>query len=1052
MLFNTPLEKHDEKRAAINAAYHADENTCMTLLIQELASLDTDTLHRIQDFAHQIVSKIRAEQLNKNGLDALLHEYDLSSDEGIALMCLAEAFLRIPDTQTINRLIRDKITAADWQARLNQSDSLWVNTASWALMLTGKVLSHNENQQHALHINNIFKKMIQRSGEPIIRKCVQQAMHVLSQQFVMGATITQALKRSTHYENKGFRYSYDMLGEAAYTQDDANTYFQAYLDAIQQIGGHHQQRQVFDAPSISIKLSALHPRYEFAQRDRVLQELTPRLSELAQQAQRHNIGLTIDAEESTRLELSLDLFAALFAEPCFANWPGLGLAVQAYQKRAPYVIDWLIELAQRYRRRIMLRLVKGAYWDSEIKYCQERGLADYSVFTRKANTDISYLACAKRILTATDAFYPQFATHNAHTIAAILEMAQGRNDMEFQCLHGMGHNLYDHIVGAEGIAVSCRIYAPVGSYKELLPYLVRRLLENGANTSFVNRIANAKEPIMQLIADPIASTAALADKRHPHIPLPHAIYGDSRRNAMGIDLTDRAVLLTLAQQLETTIADPAAWQAAPLLEAKTLSQHHQPLYQPHDRRQTIGHVTVSSIDDVSEAVSVACNAYPAWSSTPVEQRAACLETAADLLEQQAAAFIAVIIREAGKTIPDAVAEMREAVDFLRYYAQQARTQLSTQVLQGATGEYNQLSLHGRGAFVCISPWNFPLAIFIGQVSAALAAGNTVLAKPAEQTPLTAYHAVKLLHSAGIPRTVLQYLPGSGHSIGHALVADPRIAGVMFTGSTQTAKHINQTLANRPGAIIPFIAETGGQNAMLVDSSALPEQVVTDVLHSAFGSAGQRCSALRVLFLQEDIATKIIHMLRGAMAELRVGDPGCLATDIGPVIDQAAHTMLTRHFIDMQEQGELIYQVKLDKAQTQHGTFFAPCAFSIKSITQLSGEIFGPFLHVVRYQQQHLPQILQEINATGYGLTLGIHSRINETIDYIQQRLHVGNTYVNRNMIGAVVGVQPFGGEGLSGTGPKAGGPHYLPRLCTERTLSINTAAAGGNASLMSLNE
>lgn len=1020
MLFDKPLAKSSPLRAAITRAYRMDETQCVTNLVNE-ASFSQPVLNRIAQTARRLVEEVRKQRLGKGGLDAFLYQYDLSSSEGITLMCLAEALLRVPDVTTIDNLLRDKITAADWAAHVGQSDSLFVNAATWGLVLTGKILSPGESS--AGQMRGVFKRMIEKTSIPVIRKAVKQAMGLLGKQFVMGETIDEALKRAQEKEQQGYRFSYDMLGEAAITAEDADRYFQSYQDAIEKIGKAAQSKQVSENPGISVKLSALHPRYEFAKHERVLAEVTPRLLTLAKQAKTFNIGLTVDAEEAERLDLSLDIIEKVFCDPALAGWEGFGLAVQSYQKRAWYVLDWLIDLAHKQNKRWMVRLIKGAYWDSEIKIAQVKGLSGYPVFTRKASTDVSFLACAKKIFAHPEAFYPQMATHNAYSLAAVLEMSN-KTAFEFQCLHGMGYTLYDQVVGPKHFNIPCRVYAPVGGHKDLLAYLVRRLLENGANTSFVNRIIDEDASIEDIIADPVAKVRILTSKPHPKIPLPRDLYGDERQNAAGIDLTNAHELEVLGAELTETNNN--------LQEVKNLD-----------------------VEQVEQALAAADSATARWDLTPVTERAACLERAADLFEQRMPQFMELAIKEGGKTIPDAIAEVREAIDYCRYYAEQARKTLSPQELPGPTGELNQLTMHGRGVIACISPWNFPLAIFLGQVTAALVAGNTVLAKPADQTRCIAAAAVSVLHEAGIPRDVLHFTPGRGSIVGARLVADTRVKGIVFTGSTETARSINQTLANREGPIVPLIAETGGQNAMIIDSSALPEQAVMDVVSSAFYSAGQRCSALRVLFVQEDIAPRIIEMLRGAMAELKLGDPSLLSTDIGPVIDNNAKAGLEEHVEHMRKEGKLLYQVALPQIKNTYqgiSSFFAPCAFEINSLSQLTREVFGPILHVIRYRSQDLEQVIAAINKTGYGLTLGIQSRIDSTIDYIYSRLHVGNTYVNRNMIGAVVGVQPFGGEGLSGTGPKAGGPHYLLRLCTERTLCVNTTAAGGNASLLCLGD
>ncbi len=1048
MLLQQPILEQTPLRAKITEFYRKDETECLDILLEQ-AALPVDAIARIQQRAAELVQTIRKKRVGAGGLDAFLYQYSLSSEEGIALMCLAEALVRIPDTATRDKLIRDKLESADWEKHAGKSQSLFVNAATWGLMLTGNLYEWNELSSQNLWTT--LKRLVSRSGEPVIRQSVSYAMKILGKQFVMGRTIEEAMTRAKSNEAIGYCYSYDMLGEAAKTARDADKYFNAYQQAIHAIGASAVGLNPITAPGISIKLSALYPRYELAKRDQVMQALVPRLLALAKLAQHYNIGLTVDAEESERLDLSLDVIEAVLSEPDLRGWNGFGLALQAYQKRAFWVIDWLAELAKKTQHQIMLRLVKGAYWDAEIKSSQERGLEGYPVFTRKVSTDVSYIACAKKIIHYGDLFYPQFATHNAYSVAAILEMLADKKHFEFQCLHGMGQTLYDDIIGPDHLNIPCRIYAPVGSHEDLLAYLVRRLLENGANTSFVNRIVDANEPIENLIEDPVAKLKKMPHYPHQKIALPINLYGTERKNSKGWDMSNHQTLKMLQTKLTAAMQTP--WRGGVLVNGTFLEGETHPVTDPADHNRVVGEVTLANAQHVEQALSIAAAAAASWDKTPAEQRAVCLEKAADLLEQQTDLFMALAIRESGKTINDAIAEVREAIDFCRYYAAQARMHLAKPTqLPGPTGELNVLELHGRGVIACISPWNFPLAIFMGQVTAALAAGNAVIAKPAGQTPLIASYAIKLLHQAGIPESVLHLLPGSGGVVGAQLVADHRIKGIIFTGSTETARMINQSLANRDGAIVPFIAETGGQNAMIVDSSALPEQVVTDVITSAFGSAGQRCSALRVLFLQEEVADKIITMLQGAMAELAVGDPSLLATDIGPVIDNAALTMLQKHAALMQQQGKLVYQVKLNPEATAAGTFFAPCAFEINSLDELTREVFGPILHIIRYRSNELDKVIQSINNTGYGLTLGIHTRIEETMRYICQHVAVGNTYVNRSMIGAVVGVQPFGGEGLSGTGPKAGGPNYLLRLCTERTVTINTTAAGGNASLMSMGE
>jgi RHH-type proline utilization regulon transcriptional repressor/proline dehydrogenase/delta 1-pyrroline-5-carboxylate dehydrogenase len=1047
LVFATPPPLQSALRAKVGEVHRCSEDDAVAAILAA-AEIPADTRLRIASTARRLVEAVRRERLGKGGLDAFLQEYALSSPEGVALMCLAEALLRIPDAETVDRLIRDKIASADWQRHLGHSGSLFVNASTWALMLTGRLLHPDRGEAD---FASVLRRFAARSSEPVWRQAVSAAMRILADQFIMGRTIEDALQRARGAERHGYRHSYDMLGEAARTMADAERYHAAYRLAIGAIGKAAAGSAIEAAPGISVKLSALHPRYELAQHDRVMRELLPSLLALARDARAAGIGFTIDAEEAERLEASLDLVEALALAPDLAGWDGLGLAVQAYQKCALAVIDWLADLAQRAGRRLILRLVKGAYWDSEIKRAQERGLDSYPVFTRKVATDVSYLACAKRIIAAGDAFYPQFATHNAHTLAAILELADGKTgEWEFQRLHGMGEPLYAEVVGPDKMARPCRVYAPVGSHEDLLAYLVRRLLENGANTSFVNRIVDEKEPIEDIVADPIVQLSHLPQKRHPRIPLPCDLFQPVRRNSQGLDLADPAVLGDLRDGLAEAVRRP--WHAAPIVGGVEVAGAGEPVFDPSDRRRQIGTVVDAPPQTVEEALSRALRAAPSWSRTPADARAAVLERAADRYERNRIPLMALIIREGGRTIPAALSEVREAADLLRYYAARARADFAgPELLPGPTGERNQLALHGRGVFACISPWNFPLAIFTGQIAAALAAGNAVIAKPAEQTPLVAAAAVRLLLSAGVPADVLHLLPGPGESIGGALVADPRIAGVAFTGSTETAQAINRTLAVRPGPIIPLIAETGGQNAMIVDSSALAEQVVADVLVSAFDSAGQRCSALRLLYLQDDIAEPILAMLAGAMAELQIGDPALLATDIGPVIDEEARQALERHAARLAREGRLIHQCRMPSG-TENGSFYAPRAFEIASAGWLEREVFGPVLHVIRWPAGRLDAVLDAIAATGYALTLGIHSRIDETARHILDRLGVGNSYVNRNMIGAVVGAQPFGGERLSGTGPKAGGPRYLHRFATERTVSVDTTAAGGNATLLSLDD
>jgi RHH-type proline utilization regulon transcriptional repressor/proline dehydrogenase/delta 1-pyrroline-5-carboxylate dehydrogenase len=1045
-VFPTALPPETPLRAAIRDAHAFSEANADAVIIAA-AALPADATARIAATARRLVETVRRERHGKGGLDAFLQEYALSSPEGVALMCLAEALLRIPDADTVDRLIRDKIAAADWRQHLGHSGSLFVNASTWALLLTGRLLRQDHGETD---LGSVLRRLVARSSEPVWRQAVTAAMRILAGQFIMGRTIAEALARAQDAERRGYRHSYDMLGEAARTAADAAHYRAAYTAAIAAIGKAAAGRSIAAAPGISVKLSALHPRYEMAQRERVIGELLPSLLGLAAQAKEAGIGFTIDAEEADRLELSLDLVEALALAPELAGWNGLGLAVQAYQKRALPLVDWLADLAVRARRRLMVRLVKGAYWDSEVKRAQERGLDAYPVFTRKVTTDVSYLACAQRLFAAGAALYPQFATHNAHTVAAVLELAGGRTDWEFQRLHGMGEALYDEIVGPDGMDRPCRVYAPVGGHEDLLAYLVRRLLENGANTSFVNRIVDAQAPVERIVADPVTALAALPLKPHPRIPLARELFQPARRNSRGLDLAEPRTLAQLQGAL--TAAMRQKWQAGPIVGGVELAAAAEPVADPSDRRRRIGVVALADPAAIEEAVARAARAAPGWDAVPADTRAAMLESAAERLERHRAELLALIVREGGRTLPAALSEVREACDLLRYYAARARADFAApEALPGPTGEHNEIALHGRGVFLCISPWNFPLAIFTGQVAAALAAGNAVIAKPAEPTPLVAAAALRHLLAAGIPGDVLHLLPGPGERVGAALVADVRIAGVAFTGSTETAQAINLALARRPGPIVPLIAETGGQNAMIVDSSALPEQVVGDVLTSAFDSAGQRCSALRLLYVQDDIADRLLAMMTGAMAELRIGDPALLATDIGPLIDAEARATLERHVARMAAEGRLLYQCALPPG-AEHGSFFAPCAFEIDSARRLDREVFGPILHVVRWPADRLDTVIDEIAATGYALTLGIRSRIDATVRHVLARIGVGNSYVNRNMIGAVVGAQPFGGERLSGTGPKAGGPRYLHRFATERTLSVDTTAAGGNATLLSLSD
>jgi RHH-type proline utilization regulon transcriptional repressor/proline dehydrogenase/delta 1-pyrroline-5-carboxylate dehydrogenase len=1046
--FEQEVVSQSALRAAITAAYRAPEPECVPALIEQ-ARLSAPVADAAQSLARRLVRALRASG-SRGGVEALIQEFSLSSQEGVALMCLAEALLRIPDTATRDALIRDKIGGGDWAAHASNAPSLFVNAATWGLMITGKLVATSSEASMA----SALTRLIAKGGEPLIRKGIDLGMRLMGEQFVSGETIEEALANGRKRETKGFRHSYDMLGEAAVTAEDAQRYYSAYEHAIHAIGNVAAGRGIYDGPGISIKLSALHPRYSRAQRTRVLAELLPRVRALTMLARQYDMGLNIDAEEADRLDLSLDLLEALCVDAGLDGWNGIGFVVQTYQKRAPTVLDYLIDLAVRSRHRLMVRLTKGAYWDTEIKRAQVDGLADYPVYTRKIYTDVSYLACAKKLLAAPDAVYPQFATHNALTLASIYHLAgtYRAGQFEFQCLHGMGEPLYEHVVGtiAQGkLDRPCRIYAPVGTHETLLAYFVRRLLENGANTSFVNRIADPAVGIDELIADPVREAERIIPlgAPHPKIVLPRALYARERINSAGLDLSNEATLSSLARILSDSAT--RVWTAgASDAESEAGDRTPRDVLNPADRRDRVGSLVEAGPSNVEEALERSVRAAPTWRSTPVSERAACLERAASLLEEQMPLLLGLVVRESGKSIPNAVGEVREAVDFLRYYAAEVRR------------EFDNATHLPLGPIVCISPWNFPFAIFMGQVSAALAAGNPVLAKPAEQTPLIAAEAVRLLHQAGVPNDVVQLLPGRGETVGAALVADPRTRGVLFTGSTDVARVIARALSQRMGSgsdsvrQIPLIAETGGQNVMIVDSSALPEQVVQDVLQSAFDSAGQRCSALRVLCLQEEIAASMLHMLKGAMRELVTGNPDRLATDVGPVIDREARDNIERHVDAMRSQGHAVYRLPLpQEAATE--TFVPPTLIELDSIKTLKREVFGPVLHVVRFRREGLDALLDDIRATGYGLTFSVHSRIDETIERVIDGVRAGNIYVNRNMIGAVVGVQPFGGEGLSGTGPKAGGPLYVRRLlaaCPPRRGTDGSAPPARLAALIELRD
>lgn len=1033
---------------AITASHQADEADYLKELI-ELARPSAQERERTRRIATELVTQVREQDDAVHMIDALLQEYSLDTQEGILLMCLAEALMRIPDKETADALIRDKMSAAQWDRHLGRSESTLVNASTWGLLLTGKVVKLDRNIDGTP--SNIWKRLVKRSGEPVIRAAMYRAMAIMGKQFVLGRNIREALENGRRFRDKNYTYSFDMLGEAAMTAEDAARHLDDYRAAIEVVGSDvYPEREGVPKPSISIKLSALHPRYEQAQEERVLTELCETVRGLIRHARERGVAITIDAEETDRLEVSLKLFEKLFRSPECRGWGGFGMVVQAYAKTGLPALCWMTKLAREYGDLIPVRLVKGAYWDNEIKHSQQLGLSTYPVFTRKEATDTSYLACL-RFLMGDDtrgALYPQFASHNAHTVASILSFAEATDrPFEFQRLHGMGDALHNTILDRYKIPV--RIYAPVGAHKDLLPYLVRRLLENGANSSFVHRLVDAATPIESLIQEPTDDLTGYASLANDRIPLPPNIYGKTRRNSHGVNLNLSGDFEPLNAAIREW--DSHEWEVGSIINGRDVHEgDRKTLFSPYDHSARVGIVHWAGDQQVDAALDVAAEAFKEWNETPAERRARCMEKYGDLLEAHRPELMALCAREAGKTLQDSIDEIREAVDFCRYYALQAREKFSVpQFLPGPTGETNELYLEGRGVFVCISPWNFPLAIFTGQIMAALGAGNTVIAKPAEQTTLLAHRAVELMLEAGFPPGVIQMLAGDGAAIGSRLMPDPRVMGVAFTGSTQTAHIINRTLAAREGAIVPMIAETGGQNAMIVDSTALPEQVIHDVLQSAFASAGQRCSALRVLYLQEDVAERMEEILAGAMRELRVGDPNLLRTDVGPVIDADARQQLQAHLDQLKESAELIAETSLPQ-ETARGNFIAPSAYRIQSIGSLKKENFGPILHVVRYARGRLDEVIEEINQAGYGLTLGIHSRSEATAAYIEKRVKVGNTYVNRNQIGAVVGVQPFGGRGLSGTGPKAGGPHYILRFATERTRTINTTAVGGNATLLSL--
>jgi RHH-type proline utilization regulon transcriptional repressor/proline dehydrogenase/delta 1-pyrroline-5-carboxylate dehydrogenase len=1018
MLFNDSFITDCSIRQNIRKFYHIDENTAVDHILP-VAEVNVSARSRAWERARQMVLKIRQDQSGNGAIDSLLKEYSLSSEEGVVLMCLAEALLRVPDKHTQDALIRDKISQGQWSSHLGSSDSLFVNASAWGLLITGSMVNYADKRKKDSF--GLLKKTIGRLGEPIIRKSMNFAMKIMGKQFVMGETIKAATERAATKEQQGYVYSYDMLGEGARSMADANRYFKAYEDAIKTIGkvaqasGKNDPRKV---PGISVKLSAIHPRYEFTHKTRVMAEVVPKLKALCLQAKYYNIGLTVDAEESERLELSLDVIEAVFSDSDFDGWDGFGMALQAYQKRAIFVVEWLRELTVRVDRKMMVRLVKGAYWDTEIKNSQKDGDEHFPVFTRKSSTDVSYHACANKLLDYRETIYPQFATHNAYTAATIVELAGDDKDgFEFQCLHGMGDSLYDQIVSGENI--QCRIYAPVGHHEDLLAYLVRRLLENGANSSFVNAIVDESKPVESLLEDPVERTQRLKEKYNNQIIKPIALYhgenGSDRDNSKGLDLTDINTIIPLKASLDN-------WFFNQRLHKNDVPAGTSAVKNPANHDEIIGFHQHHNKDEMLAMIDTAQTAFISWSKTPVSERAALLCRVADILERHMDELIALCIKEAGKVAQDGIDEVREAVDFCRYYAQRA--------IELAADD----RLEARGVVLCISPWNFPLAIFLGQVAAAIATGNTVLAKPAEQTSLIALRTIELMMSVGLPDGVVQAVIARGSQVGSIIIPDDRIQTVMFTGSTETGTIISQTLADRGGDQVPLIAETGGQNCMIVDSTALPEQVVDDVISSGFQSAGQRCSALRVLFLQEDIADNVIAMLKGALAELHVGDPAKLSTDVGPVIDQKALDALNAHSDYMKTHGKLLYQcaISTDVSADNGHFFFAPRLYEISDISVLKQEVFGPCVHIVRFKGNEIEQVIDDINGTGFGLTMGIHTRIEHRAFDLARLSRAGNVYINRNTIGAIVGVQPFGGRGLSGTGPKAGGPNYLTRLVKEK--------------------
>ena len=1020
----------------IASHYSVDENNLIKALYP-IAYL-SDESDSISQTAKQVILNVRETHHSAFfDIEELLQEYSLGDEDGVTLMCLAEALLRIPDSKTIDLLIQDKISDREWKRHLDKDNSLFVNASTWGLMIAGKLVNTDSNS-----VSRLFKN----STKPVIRLAVDRAMRIMGQHFVLGRTIKEAMKNAKPYIKKGYNYSYDMLGESAITNAEAERYFQSYADAITKIAENASDKN--QRPTLSIKLSALHPRFEETQRERVLVELSNTVEKLINLGMQHNVGITIDAEEADRLELTLKLFQHIYEKELVRGWEKFGLVIQAYSKRALPALVWLTKLAKTYGDEIPIRLVKGAYWDNEIQHSQVFGLSDYPVFTRKEYTDTAYLACARYLLSdhTKGYIYPQFASHNAHTVSSIKVMANPNRAFEFQRLHGMGDSLYDSLISTTNSKV--RIYAPVGSHEDLLPYLVRRLLENGANSSFVHQLSDERTNIEDLIKQPLELDDISKNQNNSAIPKPLNIY-PGRKNSTGINLASTHSRETFMKSIKSI--DRYTWLSAPIVGGEILnSGDSRKSYSPYNHDQFVGNIYEANKATVLNALDHAEQEVENWQKISVQQRSEILEKTADLFEQNKNELVSLCQLEAGKSIQDAIDEVREAIDFCRYYAQQAKLIFSHPIsMPSPTGESNEVSLEGRGIFVCISPWNYPLAIFMGQLTAALAAGNVVIAKPAETTSLIAFRGLELLHEAGLPKNTVQFLPGSGSEIGAIINADNRISGVAFTGSNATAKRINQTLANRDenAGIATIIAETGGLNAMIVDSTALPEQVARDVVDSAFSAAGQRCSALRVLYIQNEIADRVIELTKGMMQELSVGNPELISTDIGPVIDKRAQQNLLVYIDQTKNDCIDYFQVELS-SECRLGTFIAPTLFQISSIKQMKEEQFGPILHVVRYDSTDIDNVIEDINNTRYGLTFGIHTRNTSHYEDIAKRVKVGNVYINRNQIGAVVGVNPFGGCGLSGTGPKAGGPHYLHRFATEKTITINTAAIGGNIDLL----